>query len=48
MAQDVIGFASAASEINLPADLLITSNDDVIVSGVFLGSMDAGNRTLVR
>ena len=44
VAQDVIGFSSGSSEINLPADLLITQNDDVIVSGVFLGSMDAGNQ----
>ena len=44
VAQSITGFSSAASEINLPDDLLITSNDDVIVSGVFLGSMDAGNQ----
>jgi hypothetical protein len=42
--QDVIGLASGASEINLPEDLIVTQNDDVIVSGVFLGSMNAGNQ----
>ena len=47
VAQNIIGFSSAASEINLPDDLLITSNDDVIVSGVFLGSMDAGNQNIL-
>ncbi len=44
IAQDVIGFSSAASEINLPNDLIVTSNDDVVVSGVFLGSLNAGNQ----
>jgi len=42
--QDVIGLASASSEINLPHDLIVTANDDVVVSGVFLGSLDAGNQ----
>ena len=42
--QDVIGLASGASEINLPEDLIVTQNDDVVVSGVFLGSMNAGNQ----
>ena len=44
VAQSVIGLSSAAAEINLPNDLIVTSNDDVIVSGVFLGSLNAGNQ----
>ena len=44
VAQSVIGFSSSASEINLPEDMIVTSNDDVVVSGVFLGSMNAGNQ----
>ena len=40
VAQSVmLGLSSAAAEINLPNDLIVTSNDDVIVSGVFLGSL---------
>jgi len=42
--QNIIGLASAASEINLPEDIVVTSNDDVLVSGVFLGSLDAGGQ----
>jgi hypothetical protein len=42
--QNVIGLSSAASEINLPNDLIVTQNDDVVVSGVFLGSLNAGNQ----
>ena len=42
--QDVIGLASGPGEINLPEDLIVTQNDDVLVSGVFLGSLDAGNQ----
>lgn len=42
--QEVIGLSSATSEINLPRDLIITQNDDVVVSGVFLGSLNAGNQ----
>ena len=42
--QSVKGFVSAAGEINLPEDITINSNDDIIVGGVFLGSMDAGNQ----
>ena len=42
--QSVAGFASASGEINLPEDITITSNDEIIIGGVFLGSMDAGNQ----
>ncbi|MBT4065912.1 MAG: hypothetical protein HOE76_01665 [Euryarchaeota archaeon] len=42
--QDVIGLSSAASEINIPHDLIVTQTDDIVVSGVFLGSLDAGNQ----
>ena len=42
--QDVIGLSSGAGEINLPEDLIVTQNDDVVVSGVYLGSLDAGNQ----
>lgn len=42
--QDVIGLASGAGEINIPEDLIVTQNDDVVVSGVYLGSLDAGNQ----
>ena len=42
--QNVIGLTSGAGEINLPDDLIVTQNDDVVVSGVFLGSLDAGNQ----
>ena len=41
---DVYGFTSAAGQINLPQDLEITMNDDILVGGVFLGSIDAGNQ----
>jgi len=42
--QDVIGLSSGTSEINLPHDLIVTQTDDIVVSGVFLGSLDAGNQ----
>ena len=42
--QDVIGLASAAGELNIAEDMIVTQNDDVVVSGVFLGSLDAGNQ----
>ena len=42
--QSVKGFASAAGEINIPEDITISANDDIIIGGVFLGSMDAGNQ----
>ena len=44
VAQNIIGLSSAAGEINLPEDVIITSTDDVIVSGVFLGSINAGGQ----
>jgi len=45
--QSVIGMASSAGEINIPEDMTITSNDEIILSGVFLGSMDAGNQNIL-
>ena len=42
--QNVIGLSSGAGEINLPEDLIVTQNDDVVVAGVFLGSLNAGNQ----
>ena len=45
--QAVTGFASAAGEINIAEDITITQNNEIIVSGVFLGSMDAGNQNIL-
>ena len=44
VAQSVIGLSSGASEVNIPEDIIVTANDDVVVSGVFLGSLNAGNQ----
>ena len=41
--QSVKGFVSAAGEINLPEDITITLMT-IVIGGVFLGSMDAGNQ----
>ena len=45
--QSVTGFASAAGEVNIAEDITITQNNEIIVSGVFLGSMDAGNQNIL-
>ena len=42
--QSVKGFVSGAGEINLPEDITITPNNEIVIGGVFLGSMDAGNQ----
>ena len=41
--QSVKGLVSAAGEINIPEDIIITSNNEIIIGGVFLGSLNAGN-----
>ena len=45
--QSVKGFSSAAGEINLVEDITITQNNEIIVSGVFVGSLDAGNQNVL-
>ena len=42
--QNIIGLVGAAGDINQPEDVIITSTDDIIVSGVFTGSLNAGGQ----
>ena len=44
---DVKGIASSATHLSIPDDLIVDSNDDILISGVFLGTLDAGNQKTV-
>ena len=43
----VKGLASGAGEINIADDLIVSSSGDIFITGVFIGTLDAGNQKTV-
>jgi hypothetical protein len=43
----VKGIASNSGMLSIPDDLVVTSTNDVVVAGVFIGTLDAGNQKTV-
>ena len=44
---DVIGLTSNSGSLSIPDDLIITASGDILISGVFTGTLDAGNQNTV-